>query len=231
MQSRDKLIRSTVPLVKKIAQHLIFKLPYHICIDDLIQSGLIGLIEAADNYDPSKGASFSTYASIRVRGAMIDEMRRGDWAPRSVHRSSRALYHAMHKLESQFGSSYTNQQLALEVGVSIEELNHIIQDTHAKKILSYDESENFEHFMEMSFIKDTNIPLEDANYHQQKAFVSQCIGLLPIREKMILILYYRQDYTLKQIGAALEISESRVSQILSGAVSMLKQYLQDINVL
>ncbi len=131
--------RNYAPLVKRIAHHLLGRLPNSVQLDDLIQSGMIGLLEAAQKYDASKGASFETYAGIRIRGSMLDEMRRGDWAPRSVHRNSRRVAAAIRAVELRKANEASDQEIADELGVSLDEYFAMLADAAGRKLFSFDE--------------------------------------------------------------------------------------------
>ncbi|MGB1092624.1 MAG: sigma-70 family RNA polymerase sigma factor, partial [Oceanobacter sp.] len=138
-QSLDELVSRHAPLVKRIAHHLLARLPDSVQVDDLIQSGMIGLIEAANKYDGEKGASFETYAGIRIRGAMLDEIRQGDWAPRSVHRNSRKISDAIAQIESSKGGVAEDLEVAETLGVSLQEYHAMLQDSAGCKLFSLEE--------------------------------------------------------------------------------------------
>jgi RNA polymerase sigma factor FliA len=225
--SCEQAIQAYLPLVRKIAYHLVSRLPDFIHAEDLVQAGVIGLVESYQNYDPSKGAVFATYARIRVRGAMIDELRRGDWAPRSVHRSTRSLNQAIHKLESQSGTPCSLQDLATELNLSIEEVSKIIQDTHGKKILSYDESGVDGDQFSLSLFGSPSSPLDGTLISQQQTVLAECINQLPEREKAVVIFHYHHDYSLKHIAEILNLSESRVSQIMAESVVKLRNIMKE----
>ena len=228
---RDQRISSYMPLVRRIAYQLSARLPECVSQEDMLQAGIIGLVEAANNYDPSKRASFGTYAGIRIRGAMIDELRRGDWAPRSVHRSSRTLNEAVHRIESKTGIPCSLQELSAELNISINEVSKIIKDMHSKKILSYNDTGIDDDQFSVDMFKVLSSPLEFAQINQQHSILTECISLLPDREKSVLIFHHIHDYPLKQIAITLQISESRVSQLLSDALNRLKKVLEDYNLL
>ncbi len=225
--SHEETIQNYLPLVRKIAYHLVSRLPDFINVEDLIQAGIIGLVESYHNYDFSKGAVFATYARIRIRGAMIDELRRGDWTPRSVHRSTRSLNKAIHKLESQSGKPCSLQDLATDLQLSIEEIYKIVQDTHSKKIHSYDENgldgAQISNYLSTSLFS----PLEGALVSQEQTLVSECINQLPAREKTVLIFHYYHDYSLKHIAQILSLSESRISQIITESLIKLRNIMGD----
>ncbi len=227
LTSSSQVVKDYTPLVRSIAFQLSSTLPDFIQLDDIIQSGIIGLVEAYNNYDPSKGAVFATYARIRIRGAMIDELRRGDWAPRSVHRSSRALNQAIHKLESLRGAPCSLHDLALELQLPIDEVSKIIQNTHGKTILSYEDSSLENEQFSSNLFGDSLSPLDSALLSQHKSILSECLRHLPEREKAIVIFHYNCDYSLKQIADLLKISESRISQILSATLLKLRKILDE----
>jgi RNA polymerase sigma factor for flagellar operon FliA len=220
-------IEEFAPLVKRIAYHMMMRMPASVQVDDLIQAGMIGLIEAAQKYDSSKGASFETYAGIRIRGSIVDEMRRGDWAPRSVHRNSRRIAQAVKAVEARTGRDAQDAQVAEEMGVELDEYFSMLQDSNCSRLYSYEETFGEE---------DSNIdasetssafasPLEGLQREGLKKALSAAIVQLPERERMVLALYYNEELNLKEIGLVLGVSESRVSQIHSQAAARLKARL------
>lgn len=227
-QSSDELIEQYAPLVKRIAHHLMARLPSTVLLDDIIQAGMIGLLEAARKYDASKGASFETYAGIRIRGSIIDEVRRGDWTPRSVHRNSRRVSEAIQQIEARTGRDASDAEVAREMGISMDEYHNLLKDSLDSRLFSFEElitphdDGPGEHFA-----NDDPGP----NKHIEKdAFVSaltEAIEKLPEREKLVLALYYDEELNLKEIGQVLGVSESRVSQIHSQAALRLRSRLSE----
>lgn len=221
------LVEQHTALVKKVAQHLLGRLPSSVLLDDLVQAGMIGLIEASQKFDGSKGASFETYASIRIRGAMLDEVRRYDWAPRSVHRNSRKVTEAIKAVEARTGRDARDVEVAEELDVSLEEYNGYLQDSTGTKLFSFDEITSHE---DSSFdIADVESAEPDESVEGdafQKALADAISGL-PEREQMVLALYYTEGLNLKEIGAVLSVSESRVSQIHSQAALRLRGRLDE----
>jgi RNA polymerase sigma factor for flagellar operon FliA len=220
-------IEEFAPLVKRIAYHMMMRMPASVQVDDLIQAGMIGLIEAAQKYDSSKGASFETYAGIRIRGSIVDEMRRGDWAPRSVHRNSRRIAQAIKAVEARTGRDAQDAEIAVELGVSLPEYFSMLQDSNSSRLYSYEETFGEE---------DSNIdasetssafasPFEGLQRESLKKALAAAISQLPERERMVLALYYNEELNLKEIGLVLGVSESRVSQIHSQAAARLKARL------
>lgn len=188
---------------------------------------MIGLIEAARNFQPDQGATFETYASIRIRGAMIDAIRAGDWVPRSVHRRYREVVAATRAIEQRTGRAATAQEIAAALGMSVDEYHQILQDAARGQLLSLDEFAD-EHDGEPRLEEaDTATP---ARRFEQSAFreaLSEAIDKLPEREKLVLSLYYEQELNLREIGAILEVSESRVCQIHGQAMLRLRARLTD----
>jgi RNA polymerase sigma factor for flagellar operon FliA len=222
----DKILQH-VPLVKRIAYHLLGRLPDTVLVDDLIQAGMVGLLEAMKNYDHSQGASFDTYAGIRIRGAMLDEVRRSDWTPRSVHKKSRMVSEAIREVENRLGREAEEKDVADYLGISIDEYRHILQDSASCKIFSMEElDQQGDAFLgEAQYTKVQPIDnLLDKGFHQALA---EAIRQLPERERLVVALYYQEELNLREIGKVLEISESRVSQICSQAVLRLKARLSE----
>ncbi|MDO3382576.1 RNA polymerase sigma factor FliA [Gilvimarinus sp. SDUM040014] len=215
-------------LVKRIAHHMMLRMPASVQVDDLIQAGMIGLLEAAQKYDGSKGASFETYAGIRIRGAIVDEMRRGDWAPRSVHRNARRVSEALGRVEAREGRDAEDAEVAAELGVGLDEYYAMLRDTNSSRLFSYEETFADDASASLAGEGDEFAnPQEGFTRESLKRSLSQAITLLPEREKLVLALYYDEELNLKEIGQILGVSESRVSQIHSQAASRLRAKLSD----
>lgn len=210
-------------LVKRIAYHMMIRVPASVQVDDLIQAGMIGLLEAAQKYDATKGASFETYAGIRIRGSIIDEMRRGDWAPRSVHRNSRRITQAINTVEARIGRDAEDSDIAAEMGIELDEYYAMLKDTSSSRLFSYDEVVTEENGVSVTSDSSAFVnPYEGATQDALKNALAQAITKLPEREKMVLALYYNEELNLKEIGQILGVSESRVSQIHSQAAARLR---------
>lgn len=220
-------IEEHAPLVKRIAYHMMMRMPASVQVDDLIQAGMIGLIEAAQKYDGSRGASFETYAGIRIRGAIVDEMRRGDWAPRSVHRNARRISQAIRAVEARVGRDALDAEVAEELGVSLNEYFTMLQDSNGSRLFSYEETFGEEDSnIDASEANDDFVsPYEGLQRDGLKKALTNAITQLPERERMVLALYYNEELNLKEIGLVLGVSESRVSQIHSQATARLKSRL------
>lgn len=225
--SSDELVEQYAGLVKRIAYHLVGRLPASVLVEDLIQVGMIGLLDAAQHYDPSQGASFETYATIRIRGAMLDELRRNDWAPKSVHRKARELADAMHRVEMATGSEATDQAVADEMGLSLDEYHQLLQDTCASRFISYEDLSRNDEGPQSGIADKGPRPHEALQDARFKARLAQAIDKLPEREKLVMALYYDKELNLREIGLVLKVTESRVSQLLSQAHGRLRSRLRD----
>lgn len=225
--SRDDLVLRHASLVKRIAYHLLSRLPASVEVDDLIQAGMIGLLEAGSHYQSDKGASFETYAGIRIRGAMMDQLRSNGWAPRAVSRQLRQMSEAIARVEARLGREAAAAEIASEMQLSLDDYHALLRDTSSVRLFSLDQLQ--EDGAEVADIADEEggAPLESALEDGfQRALVAGIEGL-PEREKMILALYYDQGLNLKEIGEVLEVSESRVCQLHGQAIVRLKSRLRD----
>ena len=221
------LVGQHAGLVRKIALHLAARLPDSVELDDLIQSGMIGLLEAAASFDASQGASFETFAGIRIRGAMIDELRRGDWAPLSVHRKMRDVTRAVQEIEQTTGREASEQQVADHLGITLEEYRHITLDASQCQLLSLTpvDSEDDAHMREVA--SNEAQPTEVLQQAQFQRDLADAITKLPEREQLVMSLYYDEAMNLREIGAVLGVSESRVCQIHGQAMVRLRARLGD----
>ncbi len=226
-QIADQLVEKYAPLVKKIAYHMSARLPADIHIDDIIQSGLIGLLDAGKHYDPKQGAQFETYATIRIRGAILDEVRRSDWAPKSVHKKARDLTAAIQEIERRTGRDARDVEVAEEMGITINEYYQILKDGSSCRMLSFDDL-GTDDTQSLGIFEDrqqnvVNEVLQDE--FQQR--LSQAIAGLPERERLVMSLYYDTEMNLKEVGMLVGVSESRVSQLLSQAQLRLSARISD----
>lgn len=223
----QQLVERHAPLVNRIAYHLLARLPASVQADDLIQSGMIGLIEAAKNFDGSKGASFETFAGIRIRGAMIDEIRRGDWTPRSVHRNARLIADTIAELEAELGRDVKDVEVAEKLDITLDEYHHMLSDVSSGRIIGIEDLGVTEDALVTADDSEHDHLFEEqANDAFQQALIKN-ISSLPEREAIVLSLYYNDELNLKEIGEVLSVSESRVSQIHSQALVRLRARMQD----
>ena len=220
---KDELVALHAPLVKRIAYHLMSRLPPSVQADDLIQAGMMGLLEATRNYDPSQGASFETYAGIRIRGSMLDEIRKNDWVPRSVHRKARQIAEAVRRIENEEGRDARDHEVADALELTLEEYHRLLQESSCHKIFS------IEDFVEDGNEIGDNIPdhtnpgpYEGLQKDDFKRCLAEAISGLPERERLVMALYYEEELNLREIGSIIGVSESRVSQIHSQALIRLQ---------
>jgi RNA polymerase sigma factor for flagellar operon FliA len=215
----DALVVRHAELVKRIAYHLAGRLPPSVEVEDLIQAGMIGLLEAAAHYNADRGASFETYAGIRIRGAMIDALRKLDWAPRSVHRKARDAAKAMREIEEREGREARDGEVAAALGVPIEDYNRILQDAAVCHLASLDEATE---------VSDRSAdPERDTGRGALRTAVAEAIATLPEREALVMSLYYDEELNLKEIGAVLGVSESRACQLHGQALIRLRSRLRE----
>jgi len=223
----DERVIQHAPLVKRIAYHLLNRLPDSVQVDDLIQAGMLGLLESIKNYDASQGASFDTYAGIRIRGAMLDEVRRSDWTPRSVHKKSRMVSDAIREIENKTGREARDVDVAEHLGIAIDEYNHILQDSSSCRIFSVEElAEDGDHYLD-DVLDHEQGPVDSISREDFQQALAKAIMSLPERERLVISLYYDEELNLREIGEVLNVSESRVSQISTQAILRLRSRLSE----
>ena len=223
----EALVRKHADLVKRIAYHLAGRLPPQVEVDDLIQAGMIGLLEAAQNYSTGRGASFETFAGIRIRGAMLDALRKLDWAPRSVHRKARAAAVALREMEVRHGAEVSDSEVAAHMGVPVGEYQRIVQDALGCQLLRLNDADDGEESALDRLVDGSPDPESSALGDSLRQAVIRNIQELPERERLVLSLYYEQELNLKEIGAVLKVTESRVCQLHGQALLRLKAQLSE----
>jgi len=226
-----EVVAKHAPLVKRIAYHLISRLPPSVQPDDLIQAGMIGLLEASRNYDATQGASFETYAGIRIRGSMLDEIRRSDWAPRSVHKKARIVAEAVRAIENQTGRDARDHEVAKSLDMSLEEYHTMLQAASGHRVLSFEDLSPHEEGFADSITDKKGSPLDGLQKEDFKQALADAISGLPERERLVMALYYNEELNLREIGEVLGVSESRVCQIHSQAVIRLQARMAHWNIL
>jgi len=230
-KQKDKLVLEYAPLIRFIAQKIAMRLPSNIELDDLMSSGVIGLMDAIDKYDPSRDNKFKTYAEFRIRGAILDELRSQDWVPRSVRDKSKLLDRTIVKLESELGRTPEDQEIADRLKISLSELHDLVNQVKPVSVLSIDEAPTFSSVDKKSILNilegcKVNNPHSQLNVKFVKEIVTRAIEDLPERQRLVLSLYYYEDLNLKEIGRVLRVTESRVSQLHAHAIARLRAKLQ-----
>ncbi len=226
---RESAIERYGPMVRRAASQLVAKLPANVELDDLVQAGMIGLFDAMTRFQLGHGAQFETFAMQRVRGAMLDELRGSDWLPRSVRRNQRAIESAIHKAEQRLRRSPTETEVAAELGLPLAEYQQLLGDARGAQLIYLDDfgdGDQDEGFLDRHLSSSQPEPgevLRDTRFRQALA---AAIERLPEREKLVMGMYYEQDMTLKEIGAVLGVTESRVSQLHSQAVARLRTQMK-----
>jgi len=224
--SRDETISSLLYLVQHIAGRLVAKLPSHVAKEDLISAGVVGLIDAVDRYDSAKGCSLKTYSSLRIRGAMVDELRNQDWVPRTVHRDEKIYEKAAEKLGQKFGREATTEEIRKELKMTPEAFEQFQERTQSITSFSLneacsDEDGNSIDRGEIMPNLSTPTAFDEILREEDRAILHEELDRLPKNEKLVLCLYYMEDLRLKEIALILEVSESRVSQIHTEALRRL----------
>jgi len=225
-KNANELVVAHEALVKRIAFHLMSRLPASVQVDDLIQAGMIGLIEASRKFDPEQGASFETYAGIRIRGAMLDEIRRTDWTPRSVHRKAREVAEAVRRIENEKGRDARDVEVAEAMGLGLDEYHKILQDATGCRIFSFEDPGSVGEDGLAQTHRQPNQPLENLQNCDFKHGLAGAIKGLPERERLVMALYYDEELNLREIGEILGVSESRVCQIHGQALIRLRARME-----
>jgi len=225
----EQRVTEFAPLVRRMAHYLAAKLPASVEIDDIIQAGLIGLMDAAQRFEESQGFKFETFASQRIRGAMLDELRQNDWLPRSARKSLRQIEKAISKLEQRLGRAPNERELAAELGVPIEAYQELLMEARGTQLLHLDDfgQEGDEGYLESHCPDNRDNPLERFQDKRFRAALVQAIDQLPEREKLLMGMYHEQEMNFKEIAAVMGVSESRICQLHSQAVARLRSKLKD----
>ena len=229
---KEQLILEYASVIKYIAQRIATRLPPHISVDDLMNAGVIGLIDAIEKYDPSRDNTFKTYAEFRIRGAMLDELRALDWVPRSIRQKEHALDWAYEELERRLGRSASDEEVAVVLGLPLNDFYDWLNQVKGVSLLSLESlglrSSDGEavNLLDLLPSDDTESPARVLQVRRLKESVGRAIDDLPYQEKVVISLYYYEELTMKEIGKVLEITESRVSQIHTKAIFHLRTKLK-----
>lgn len=229
--SKEQMISTHASLVKKLANQLKAKLPPSVELDDLIQAGMMGLLDAVNRYEDTHGAQFETYAAQRIRGAMIDELRNADWMPRSVRKNMRDVESAISELEQRLGRPPTEGEVARQLNLPMDEYYELLSDCSGHQLVYYedfhDSDNGGEHFLDRFLHDDSGDPIKGLLSEDFRETLIEAIQSLPEREKILMGLYYEQELNLKEIGAIMNVSESRVCQLHSQAIARLRATMKE----
>ncbi len=221
---KDQLVQRFAPLVKRIAYHLMARLPASVEVDDLVQNGMMGLLDAIGRFESGLGAQFETYAAQRIRGAMLDGMRENDWLPRSLRRDFRRIEEAIARLEQQHGRAPSEIELAAAMDMPLADYQKMLQDARGHQLISFEDlvEDSDEDYLERHLADEASEPSRLLEEESLRRMLVQGIEALPEREKLMMALYYEQDLNLRAIGEVMGVTESRVCQIHSQAVARLR---------
>ncbi|MFN0302507.1 MAG: RNA polymerase sigma factor FliA [Burkholderiales bacterium] len=229
---REDYIERFAPLVKRMASHLLAKLPASVEADDIIQAGLIGLMDAASRFEEGQGVQFETYATQRIRGAMLDELRASDWLPRSLRKSQREIERTISKLEQRLKRPPLETEIAKEIGVPLHEYQTMLQDARCHQLLyledfSDDDDSGSDSFLDRNCPDNRSDPVEAIQDRRFRVALVDAIDGLPERERLLMGLYYEQELNFREIAAVLGVTESRICQLHSQAVSRLRSKMKE----
>lgn len=227
---REELIRQFMPLVKRVVHRLAGRLPPEVDIKEMLNSGIIGLVDALEKYDPKHETSFATYAQFRIRGSILDSFRTQDWVPRSLRHKAHKLENAYMRLEQKLGRPAEDEEVAEELGIELEELQKMLSDVGGALMLSLEEL-GYGHGEERLMTNDTmggmsQDPLEDVLESERIQIVARALDRIPEKERLVITLYFYEELNLKEIGDIIGVTESRASQIRSRALLRLRSYLK-----
>ena len=235
LTKRDKQIIKYIPLVKYVVARMFSRVPSFVDRDDMFQAGMVGLIQAVDQFDPSRAVKFESYALHRIRGAIKDSFREIDWAPRSVRQKSLEAERAIHQLETELGRAPTEFEVAQKMNIPLEEYRDLIGAMSAVRVFSLDHpiwcSEEDSGGIPLSEMTEGGIFELDIDTLELQKIIYKTLRLLPERERLILVLYYYENLTLKEIAVVLSVTESRVSQLHSQAILKIKDQIKNIEII
>jgi RNA polymerase sigma factor for flagellar operon FliA len=223
---RNALIKQYQPLVRRLAHHMMAKLPPSVEVDDLIQVGLIGLSDALARYEASQGVQFETFATQRIRGAMLDELRENDWMSRGSRKSQKDIEQAMRKLEHRFGRAPSESEIANELNMSLPDYQSLLSKVRGTQLVYLEDmahsEDDFDSFLDRHVVDNEADPMHMLRDHRLRQALVAAIKSLPEREQFIMSMYYEQDMNLKEIAAVLDVTESRVCQLHSQSIARLR---------
>lgn len=228
--NKEEFITEFTPLVKRIAYHMMTKLPASVQVEDLVQAGMMGLLDAVNRYEGSYGRQFESYAAQRIRGSILDELREADWLPRSVRKKMRQIEGAVRTLEQRMGCAPSEQELADELNIPLEEYYDTLQSARGAQLIYYEDFQNEEDepFLDRFLVDANNDPLNTLLDENLRAILVKAIENLPPREKMVMGMHYEQEMNLREIGEVMGVSESRVCQLHTQAIARLRSRLKNV---
>lgn len=226
---KEQFVAEYTPLVKRIAYHMMAKLPASVQVDDLIQAGMIGLLDAISRYEGAYGRQFESYAAQRIRGSILDELREADWLPRSLRKKMRQIEAAMRTLEQRLSCPPSEQDLANELNMSLEDYQEALQEARGGQLIYYEDfqEDDEDHFLDRLCGSKDNEPLDQLLDKNLRELLIDAIDKLPPREKLVMGMHYEQEMNLREIGEVLGVSESRVCQLNTQAIARLRARLRD----
>lgn len=228
---KEELIKSYLPLVKKVVHRLSGRLPKDVDIKEMLNSGIIGLVDALEKYDPKHETNFSTYAQFRIRGAILDSFRSQDWLPRSLRFKSHKIESAFQHVEQKLGRPATDEEVAQELGVEVQDFQKLLGEVGSVVMLSFEElgfGHGEERFQADEWLAaKTADPLSKLLSGEKVSLIARALDRLPEKERLVISLYFYEELNLKEIGEILGVTESRASQIRSRALIRLKNYLRN----
>ncbi len=229
VKNKEDFLEEFTPLVKRIAYHMMAKLPASVQVDDLIQAGMIGLLDAITRYEGSYGRQFESYAAQRIRGSILDELRDADWLPRSIRKKMRQIEVAVSKLEQLNGCAPSEQELANELQISLDEYHSTLQSARGAQLIYYEDfqQDDEEPFLDRLLVDDGSNPLDKLVDESLRKSLVDAIENLPPREKLVMGMHYEQEMNLREIGEVLGVSESRVCQLHTQAIARLRSRLRN----
>lgn len=229
VERQQDYAKQYAPLVRRIAHQMIAKLPANVELDDMIQAGMIGLMDAVNRFEESQGTQFEVYAASRIRGSMLDELRAGDWLPRSARKNQRDIENAIHRLEQRLQRAPQEGEIAQELNMSVPEYQELLGDARGAQLVYFDDlggGVDGDDYLERHVAQAGGEPLEILRDKRFRTALVAAIEDLPEREKLLMSMYYEQDLNLREIGAVMGVTESRVCQLHSQAVSRLRSKLK-----
>ena len=229
IERQQDYVKQYAPLVRRIAHQMVAKLPANVELDDMVQAGMIGLMDAVNRFEESQGTQFEVYAASRIRGSMLDELRASDWLPRSARKSQRDIENAIHRLEQRLQRAPQESEIAQELHLSVPDYQELLSDARGAQLVYFDDlggGNDSDDYLERHVAQTGGEPLEILRDKRFRAALVAAIEDLPEREKLLMSMYYEQDMNLREIGAVMGVTESRVCQLHSQAVSRLRSKLK-----